>query len=93
MVLVRSQCMKRRGSQSCWRWRRRRNQSLREGNENEEGSGSAGCDDGRKNSLEPFVGSEVEEWDVVGKRTRMRTKKGENEDDPEGNGVEGGQGG
>ena len=52
-----------------------------------------GCDDRRESSRESFVGNEEEEWDVVGKRTRMRTTRGKNEDDPEGNGVEGGQGG
>ena len=52
-----------------------------------------GCDDGRESFQEPFVGNEEEERDVVGKRTRTRTTRGENEDDPEGNGIEGGQGG
>ena len=85
--------MRRRGSQSCWRWQRRRNQSLREGNENEEGSGSAGCDDGHESSRGSFAENGEEEWDKVERRTRTRMKRGENEDDPEDNGVEGGQGG
>ena len=52
-----------------------------------------GCDVGRESSREPFVGNEEEEWGVVERRTRTRMTRGENEDDPEGNGVEGGQGG
>ena len=52
-----------------------------------------GCDDGRESSWGPFIGNEGEEWDEVEKRTRTRMMKGENEDDPEGNGVGGGQGG
>ena len=52
-----------------------------------------GCDDGRKSFLGPFAGNEEEEWGEVEKRTRMRTTRGENEDDPEGSSVEGGQGG
>ena len=52
-----------------------------------------GCVDGRKSSPGPFAGSEEEEWDGVEKRMRMKMRRGENEDDPEGSGVEGGQGG
>ena len=51
------------------------------------------CDDGRESFLEPFVGNEEEEWGEVGKRTRMTMTRGENEGDPTGSGVEGGQGG
>ena len=57
------------------------------------GNGRAGCDDRRESSRGPFVGNEEEEWDEVGKRTRMRMMRGENEDDPKGSGVGGGQGG
>ena len=52
-----------------------------------------GCDDGRESSQGPFVGNEEEEWGEVEKRMRMRTMKGENEGDPVGSGVGGGQGG
>ena len=52
-----------------------------------------GCDDGRESSLGPFARNEVEEWDEAEKRTRTRTTRGENEGDPEGSSVEGGQGG
>ena len=85
--------MKRRESQSCWRWRHRRNQSPREENENKEGSKSEGCGDGLKNSLGPFVGNKEEEWDGVEKRMRTRMTRVKNEDNSVGNGVEGGPGG
>ena len=52
-----------------------------------------GYNDGRESSPGPFVGNGEEEWDKVEKRMRMRTTRGENEDDPGGSGVEGGQGG
>ena len=52
-----------------------------------------GCDDRRESSLGPFIGNEGEEWDKVEKRMRMRMTRGENEDDPVGNAIEGGQGG
>ena len=52
-----------------------------------------GCNDGCESSLGPFTGNEVEEWDEVEKRMRTRTTRSENKDDPEGSGVEGGQGG
>ena len=52
-----------------------------------------GCIDGRESSLGPFIGNEGEEWDEVERRMRTTTTRGENEDDPVGNAVEGGRGG
>ena len=52
-----------------------------------------GCVDGRENSLGSFAGNEEEERGKVEKRTRKRTTRGENEDDPVGNGVGDDQGG
>ena len=52
-----------------------------------------GCDDGCESSLGPFVGNKEEEWDEVEKRTRTRTRRGENKDGPGGSGVEDGRGG
>ena len=52
-----------------------------------------GCDDEHESSLGPFAENGEEEWGEVERRTRMRMKRGENEDDPEDNGVGGGQGG
>ena len=50
-----------------------------------------GCDDGHESSLGPFARNEEEEWGEVEKRMKMRMTRGENEDDPGGSGVEGGQ--
>ena len=52
-----------------------------------------GCDDGRESSRGPFAENGEEEWGEVERKTRTRKKGSENEDDPEDNGVEGGQGG
>ena len=52
-----------------------------------------GCGGERESFLGPFVGNEGGEQDEVERRMTMRMKRGENEDDPEGSVVEGGQGG
>ena len=52
-----------------------------------------GCVDGCESSPGPFAGNGEEERGGVEKRMRMRTTRGENEGDPAGSGVGGGQGG
>ena len=52
-----------------------------------------GCDVGCESSLGPFIGNEEEERGEVEKRMRTRTTRGENEGDPAGSSVGGGQGG
>ena len=92
-MLVRSQCKKRQGNLSCWHWRRHRTQSLREGNENEEGNRSEGCDTGRESFRGPSIENEEGGWDKVGRRMTKRTKKDKSKDGPEGSVIEDGQDG
>ena len=51
------------------------------------------CDGECKTFLGPFVGNEEEGQDEVERRMMTRMKRDENEGDPEGSVIEGGQGG